>query len=123
MMMKSRPAPKRYLVKRTSSGKVRFSLYNMLQFSLVESLSEAANQPKPESINLLEDMLTSQGRSFAQEVLARFNLNFYPQAEDKRFVMLESEALSLLMVLTTDPKLVYRHHLQSLFSELHQLLT
>lgn len=121
--MKSRKAPKRYTVKRTSTGRVRFSLYKMLQYSLVESLSEAANQNKPESINLLEDMLTSQGRSFAQEVLVRFNLNFYPQAEDKRFVMLESEALSMLMVLATDPQLVYRHHLQHLFNELHQLLS
>jgi hypothetical protein len=121
-MMKSRPKPKRYTVKRTTNGRVRFSLYKMLQYALVESLSEAANQDKPDNLSEIGDALTAQGRAFAQEVLVRFNLTIYPDGDDKRFVLSQSEALSMLMVIWTDPKLVYRQHLQQLFGELHQLL-
>ncbi|MES2730076.1 MAG: hypothetical protein V4621_08300 [Pseudomonadota bacterium] len=114
---------RKYVVKRTATGRVRFSLGVGLQYQLVELLTEVANLPKAPELNDLAEIVDAKCRVFAQEVLVRFNLTIYPASGEKRFVVLPSEAFTFMELLWSDPGIHYKQNLKFLLGELHQLLS
>jgi hypothetical protein len=112
----------RQMAERTAKGAVRFNLGFCTQSALKGIIQDAANRPKPMTLNTEALMKMAFERAKAQEMLTKRAFLLMPLLGEYSFTLPESEALVLLLLLykadfTGKPELAY------LFTFLHQTLS
>jgi hypothetical protein len=112
-----------YLVKRTATGQVRFSLRNREQASLKTMLEDVANARPVADLQDFALLVSETGRRRAQEWLTRRNVLLMPLSKEHRFTMSLADCYSLLEMLWTEPGLEFKPELSRIWTDLHYLLT